>query len=165
MSEGSTSDRPLGDGPYLFDVGVTVLAHAGTPVSDVPLSYVKQAISGEIDAIIPYSSLIGAQHVLASVYGFTNEEASTLMQRFMDAKRIHWHSDLAEASVRTGLRRAGEANIDGWDGYYAQVATEEGVGTILTLDDDFERLDGVTAEVILSPDEFARLNAYLGYGT
>lgn len=165
MSDGPTDDGPPGDGPYLFDVGVTVLAHAGTPVSDVALSYVKQAISGEIDAVIPYTSLIGAQHVLASVYGFTNEEASALMQRFMDAKRIHWYTDLAEATVRTGIQRAGEANIDGWDGYYAQVAAEEGVETILTIDDDFERLDEVTAEVILSPDEFATLNNYLGYGT
>lgn len=153
----------MSDEPYLFDVGVTVLAHAGTPVSDTALSYVRRAISGQIDAIVPRASLIGAHHVLTSVYGFSPEEASALMQRFMDAKRVRWHEDLPEGTVRTGFERAGNLNIDGWDGYYAQVAIEEGVETILTLDDDFDGLADVSTEVVLSPDEFATLNDYLGY--
>lgn len=153
----------MSDSPYLFDVGVTALAHAGTPVSDAPLSYVRRAISGEIDAVVPYASLVGAHHVLTSVYGFSNEDASGLMQRFMDAKRVHWYGGMDEATVRTGFEVAGEANVEGWDGYYASVAVEEGVETILTLDDDFRRIDGVSTEVVLSAEEFAELNEYLGY--
>ena len=127
----------MGDagGPYLFDVGVVVLAHADTPVSDRALSYVRDAIS--------------------------NAQAARLMRTFMDAKRIHWHADLSQSVVRDGFRRTAELNIDGWDGYYAAVALAEGVNTILTLDDDFDRLDGVSTNVILSPDEFERLNDYL----
>jgi predicted nucleic acid-binding protein len=151
------------DEPYLFDVGVTALAHANTPVSDGPLSYVRQAITGEIDAIVPYTSIIGAHHVLTSVYGFSNEDATQLLQRFLDAKRVHWHTELPEGTVRSGLEHAGNLNIDGWDGYYAQVALEEGAKTILTLDDDFERLDGVSTEIVLSGGEFETLNEYLGY--
>ncbi|MCO8256858.1 hypothetical protein NKF26_23860 [Haladaptatus sp. AB618] len=153
----------MSDEPYLFDVGVTALAHAGTPVSDVALAYVRQAISGEIQAIVPHASLIGAHHILSSVYGFSNERASALMQRFMDAKRIHWYEELAEDTVRAGFECAGEMNIDGWDGYYAQVAIEEGAETILTLDDDFNRIDELTTEVILSSEEFRTLNEFLGY--
>jgi predicted nucleic acid-binding protein len=151
----------MSDGPYLFDVGVTALAHAGTPVSDTPLSYVKRAISGEIDAIVPFPSLVGAHHVLTSVYGFSNEEASGLMGRFMDANRVYWYDEMSEETVRAGLERASDRNIEGWDGYYAQVAIEEGVETILTIDDDFRRVDGVSTEVVLSPGEFAELNDYL----
>lgn len=153
----------MSDGPYLFDVGVTALAHAETPVSDTALSYVQGAITGEMDAIVPYASLIGAHNVLSSYYGFSNEKASRLMQNFMDAKRIHWYEGMPENIVRAGFTQASELNIDGWDGYYAQVALDEGVKQILTLDDDFDRVDGITADVILSPEEFARLNDYLGY--
>lgn len=152
----------MSDDPYLFDVGVTALAHAGTPVSEPALSYVRRAIGGEIDAVVPYASLVGAHHVLTAVYGLPNDEASGLMERFMDAGRVHWYDELAEETVRAGFDIAGEANVDGWDGYYAQVAREEGAETILTIDDDFDRIDGVTAEVILAPDEFAELNEYLG---
>lgn len=153
----------MSDGPYLFDVGVTALAHAGTPVSDTPLSYVKQAISGEIDAVVPYASLVGAHHILSSVYGFSNDEASGLMQRFMDAKRVHWYDETREETVRAGFEVASEVNVEGWDGYYASVAVEEGVGTILTLDDDFRQVDGVATEVVLSAEEFGELDEYLGY--
>lgn len=151
------------EGPFLFDVGVIALAHAGTPVSETALSYVKQAIHGDIEVVIPYASLIGAHHVLSSYYGFSNEEASRLMQNFMDAKQIHWYEKTAESSVRAGFTLAAETNIEGWDGYYAQVAREEGIETVLTLDDDFKQIDGFTAQVILSPKEFATLNQYLGY--
>ncbi|QIO24264.1 hypothetical protein G9465_00235 [Haloarcula sp. JP-L23] len=85
------------------------------------------------------------------------------MQRFMDAKRIHWYEGLPEDTVRTGFERAGTLNIDGWDGYYAQVAVEEGAETILTLDDDFDRIDDFSTEIILSGSEFEALNEYLGY--
>lgn len=153
----------MSDGPYLFDVGITALAHAGTPVSDTALSHVRRAITGQIDAVVPYASLVGAHHILTSVYGFSNEEASGLMQRFMDANRVHWYDEIGEATVRAGFECASEVNIDGWDGYYARVAVEEGVETILTIDDDFCRVDGVSIEVVLSPDEFAELNEYLEY--
>ena len=153
----------MSEGPYLFDVGVTALAHAGTPVSDRALSYVRSAIDGEIDAIVPYASLVGAHHVLTNVYGFSSEDASALMDRFMDARRVHWHDAMLEETVRSGFDRAGAANVDGWDGFYAQVAAEEGAETILTIDDDFDRLADVSAEVVLSGEEFATLNDYLGY--
>lgn len=151
----------MSDGPYLFDVGVTALAHAGTPVSETPLSYVRRAIAGEIDAVVPYASLVGAHHILASVYGFSNAEASGLMRRFMDANRVRWCDDIGESTVRGGFELAGEENIEGWDGYYARVAEQEGVETILTLDDDFRRIDDVSTEVVLSSTEFAELNDYL----
>ena len=152
----------MSDGAYLFDVGVTALAHAGTPVSDTALSYVRRAIDGEIDAIVPYASIVGAHHVLSSYYGFSNRRASRLMANLMDAKRIDWYDEMHDGVVRSGFSLAGEENVEGWDGFYAQVARTEGVETILTLDDDFEHIDGVTAKVVLTPDEFVTLNEYLG---
>lgn len=153
----------MSDGPYLFDVGVVALAHAGTPVSEPALTHVRDAISGSIDAVVPYAALVGAHHVLTSFYGFSSERASQLMTNLMDATRIHWYDGLSERVVRSGFDIAKDLNVDGWDGYYAQVALEEGVETILTLDDDFERVEGVETEVILTPAEFARLNEFLGY--
>ena len=139
------------------------MAAAETATDDGAFTYVRQVIAGRIQAIVPHTSLLGAHHILSSVYRFSNDRASALMQRFMNANRIHRHEELAEDAVRAGFECAGEMNIDGWDGYYAQVAIEEGAETILTLDDDFDRIDELTAEVILSSEEFRTLDEFLGY--
>lgn len=148
--------------PYLFDVGVIALAHTETPVRDAALSYVRNAIVGEIDAVVPYPALVGAHTVLTTYYGHSNADASRLLQNFMDAKRIHWYDGMPEDVVRGGFSLASNANIGGWDGYYAQVAIDEGVNTVLTVDDDFERFDAFDTEIILSSDEFRELNRFLG---
>lgn len=148
-------------GPYLFDVGVIALAHTEAPVRDAALSYVRSAISGDIDAVVPYPALFGAHTVLTTYYGRSNEDASRLLQNFMDAKRIHWYDKMPEAVVRGGFSQASSMNVDGWDGYYAQVAIEEGVNTMLTIDDDFDRFDAFETEIILSPSEFRELNTFL----
>ncbi|MFC7323458.1 type II toxin-antitoxin system VapC family toxin [Halorubrum rutilum] len=148
-------------GPYLLDAGVIALAHTTAPARDVALSYVREAISGEIDAVVPYPALFGAHTVLTTHYGYSNADASRLLQNFLDAKRIHWYDRMPEDVVRGGFSQAGERNVDGWDGYYAQVAIEEGVKTVVTIDDDFERFDAYDTEVILSPEQFAELNRFL----
>jgi predicted nucleic acid-binding protein len=150
-----------GGGPYLFDVGVIALAHTETPVRDAALSYVRDAIAGDIDTVVPYPAVLGAHAVLTSHYGHTNADASRLLGNFMDAKRIHWYDEASEDVVRGGLSRARDANVGAWDGYYAQVAAEEGVNTVLTIDDDFERFEGFATDVILSTDEFRELDRFL----
>lgn len=148
-------------GPYLFDVGVIALAHAETPVRGAALSYVRDAISGKIDAVVPYPALFGAHTVLTTYYGHSSTDASRLLQNFMDAKRIHWYDMMPDEVVRRGFSRSSEANVAGWDGYYAQVAIDQGVNTVLTIDDDFERFAQFDTEIILSPDEFRELNQFL----
>lgn len=54
------------------------------------------------------------------------------------------------------------SDIDGWDGYYAAVATTEGVNTVVTIDDDFEGFDEFDAEIVPSPEQFRELNRYPG---
>lgn len=152
----------MSEGPYLFDVSLIALAHAGTPVSDPALRYVRQAVTGEIDAVAPHPALVGTQHILRHVYRFSNAEAARLMTQFRDARQIHWHEEIPESLLRDSLMLAGETNIDGWDGYYVAVARSEGVETILTLDDDFEDVDGVACEVILNPEQFETLTEYIG---
>ncbi|EMA08293.1 hypothetical protein [Haloferax denitrificans] len=149
-------------GPYLFDVGVIALAHTDAPVRDTALSYVRDAIVGDIDAVVPYPAVFGAHTVLTTYYGRSNTDASQLLQNFMDAQRIHWYDEMPEDVVRGGLSQASDANVGGWDGYYARVAIDQGVNTVLTIDDDFERFDVFDTEVILSPDEFTELNRFLG---
>lgn len=148
-------------GPYLFDVGVVALAHTEAPGHRAALSYVRDAIAGTIDAIVPYPALFGAHNVLTTYYGRSNAAASRLLENFMDARRIHWYDAMPEDAVRGGLSRANTLNIGGWDGYYAQIAIDEGVNTVLTIDDDFQRCDAFDTEIILSPDEFRELNRYL----
>jgi len=150
-------------GPYLFDVGVIALAHTEAPVREAALEYVREAIAGEIDAVVPYPAVFGAHTVLTTYYGRSNSEAARLLGNFMDASQIRWYDGLSEDTVHAALRRAGGANIGGWDGYYAQVAIEEGVSTVLTIDDDFERFDEFETEMVLSTEEFRELNAFLGY--
>jgi predicted nucleic acid-binding protein len=154
----------MGDpsGPYLLDVGVIALAHTDAPVRDAALDYVRAGIAGEIDAVVPYPAVIGAHAVLTTHYGRSNADASRLLENFLDAKRIRWYGTLSEAVVRDGFARASEANVGGWDGYYAAVAAAEGVNTVVTIDDDFERFEGFETTVILSPSQFRELNRYLG---
>jgi predicted nucleic acid-binding protein len=147
--------------PYLFDVGVIALAHTENPVRDTALSYVRAAITGDIDAVVPYPALFGAHTVMTTYYGQSPAEASRLLSNFLDAKRIHWYDEMSEALLRGGFVQAANWNIDGWDGYYAQVAIEEGVNTVLTIDDDFEQFDEFETEIVLSPDEFRELNRFL----
>lgn len=149
------------DGPYLFDVGVIALAHAETPVQKNALEYVREGIAGDIDAIVPRAAVLGAHHVLRNHLGYSNREASTLLQNFLRASRIHWHEGLSESLVHDGLSQAGAVNVEGWDGYYVQVAIEEGVNTVLTIDDDFARFEQFETEVILSAEEFSQLNQFL----
>ncbi|WP_136687114.1 type II toxin-antitoxin system VapC family toxin [Halorhabdus amylolytica] len=149
------------DGPYLFDVGVIALAHTEAPVRDAALSSVRDAITGDIDAIVPYPAVFGAHTVLTTYYGRSNAEASRLLENFIDANRIHWSDRLPETLVSDSLDNARTAKIGGWDGYYAQAAIEEGANTLLTIDDDFERFDELDTEVILSSAEFRELNAFL----
>ena len=147
--------------PYLFNVGVIALAHTAAPVRDAALSYVQDAIAGDIDAVVPYPALFGAHTILTTYYGRSNADASRLLQNFMDAKRIHWYDEIPEDVVLNGFSLASDANVGGWDGYYAQVAIDEGVNTVLTIDDDFQRFDAFDTEVILSPKEFDELNEFL----
>jgi predicted nucleic acid-binding protein len=146
---------------YLFDVGVIALAHTETPVRDAALSYVQDAIAGDIDAVVPYPALFGAHTVLTTYYGHSNADASRLLQNFIEAKRIHWYGGISQGVVRDAFSQVSEANINGWDGYYAQVAIDEGVNTVLTIDDDFEQFDAFDTEVILSSREFSELNRFL----
>ncbi|WP_247730384.1 type II toxin-antitoxin system VapC family toxin [Halovivax limisalsi] len=148
-------------GPYLFDVGVIALAHADTPVRGAALPYVRDAIAGDIDAVVPYPTLFGAHSVLTTYYGLSITDASRLLENFMEAKRVRWYDGMPDDVVRGGLSRSSDANVDGWDGYYAQVAIDEGVETVLTIDDDFERFDAFDTEVVLSPDEFRQLDQFL----
>lgn len=148
-------------GPYLFDVGVIALAHTEAPGRDTALSYVRDAIAGDIDAIVPYPALFGAHTVLTTYYGRSNADASRLLENFMDAKRIYWYDRMTEEIVRGGFSYARTANIDGWDGYYAQVAIDEGANTLLTIDDDFEQFEEFSTEVILSAEEFSALNDFI----
>ncbi|MXR19112.1 type II toxin-antitoxin system VapC family toxin [Halobacterium bonnevillei] len=148
-------------GPYLFDVGVIALAHTKAPGRESALSYVRDGIAGNIDAVVPYPAVFGAHTVLTTYYGRSNADASRLLENFTDAKRIHWHDGPSEGTVSGAFANASQANVDGWDGYYAQVAIEEGVNTVLTIDDDFERFDEFETEIILSTNEFRRLNTFL----
>jgi len=147
--------------PYLFDVGVIALAHTATPVRESALSYIQAAITGEIDAVVPYPALFEAHTVLTTYYGRSNVDASRLLQNFMDAKRIHWYDRMPEGVVWDGFSQANEKDVAGWDGYYAQVAIDEGVSTVLTIDNDFQRFDAFETEIILSPAEFTELNKFL----
>jgi len=153
----------MSDGPYLFDVGVIALAHSGAPVADAALSYVRQAVVGEIDVVVPTTAVIGAHHVLTTHYDISDSHAAELMQNFMSTRRIDWYDDVSVAMVSDGLSLTAEHAVDGWDGYYVAVARETDVETVLTVDDDFESIPDLNATVILSSDQFATLNDYLGY--
>lgn len=144
----------------VFDVGVVALAHSGTPMSGTALRYVRDAIRGDLDAVVPYQALFGAHHVLHRNYEFSREEATYVLTNFLDARRIDWYAGPGELDTRQGLEIAGEHNIEGWDGYYAHVAQATGATTVVGLDDDFERA-GLDVEIPLTDEERTALHEYL----
>lgn len=149
------------EAPVLFDVGTIALAHAESPVSAPALEHVRRAVSGEAPAVVPYEAVVGAHHVLRNVYRMSNERASNLMTNFLGAGRIHWHGEMSADLTRAGLELAAAHNIEGWDGYYAEVARATGADTVVALDDDFEKVDGLAFEPVLSNPEQERLDEYL----
>jgi predicted nucleic acid-binding protein len=150
-------------GPYLFDVGVIAVGHADTPVSEESLSWIRRAVTGDIDAVVPRSAVFGAQIVLSEYYGFSNAAASRLMENFLDSERVHWYPEITEALAESALSTAGSTSVDAWDGYYAAVAEREGVGTVLTTDHDFRDIvgDDIDVHVVLDEADQRRLTAYL----
>lgn len=116
---------------------------------------------GKISAVVPHAALIGAQHILRRVYRYSWDDAARLISNFRGGKRIYWYDSIPESVLRDGLAVSGAENIEGWDGYYAAVARSEGVETVLTLDDDFERIDDVACEVVLSDQQAQQLNTYI----
>jgi hypothetical protein len=54
--------------PVLFDVGAVALAHSGTPMNGTALEYVRDAVHGDLDAVVPYQALFGAHHILNRDY-------------------------------------------------------------------------------------------------
>jgi len=157
---GATTDVEE-SGPVLFDVGVVALAHSGTPMSGTALGYIRDAVRGELDAVVPYSVLIGAHHILHLDYEFSRAEATYVLTNFADARRIHWYTGPGDSDVRRGLALAGDHNIDGWDGYYAHVAQATNATTVIGLDDDFERVEGLSVTIPLTTTERKRLHEYL----
>lgn len=149
------------DEPVLFDVGVVALAHSGTPMSGTALEYVHAAIRSEIDAVVPYTVLFGAHHILRLDYGFSRAEATYVLTNFLDARRVNWYTGPTGTDSRKGLALAGEHNIDGWDGYYAHVAQVTGASTVVGLDDDFARIEELDVEIPLTDAERTRLHDYL----
>lgn len=147
--------------PVLFDVGVVALAHSGAPMSGTALEYVRAAIRGELDAVVPYTVLFGAHHILRLDYGFSRAEATYVLTNFLDARRVNWYTGPTGTDSREGLSLAGEHNIDGWDGYYARVVQATGASTVVGLDDDFERVEGLDVEIPLTDAERTRLHDYL----
>lgn len=160
MSEGS--GRASDDGErFLFDVGVVALAHSRTPMSGTALGYVRDAVRGDLDAVVPYSALFGAHHVLDRNYGFSRDEATHVLTNFLGARRVHWYDGPNGSDTQYGLDLAGEHNIEGWDGYYAHVARVTDATTVVSLDDDFERVDGLSVEIPLTDEEHDTLHEYL----
>lgn len=149
------------DEPMLFDVGVVALGHSGAPMSGTALEYIRAAVYGEINAVVPYTVLIGAHHILRLDYGFSRAEATYVLTNFLDARQVHWYTGPTGTDCREGLALAGEHNIDGWDGYYAHAAQATDATTVIGLDDDFERVEGLTVEIPLTDDERRRLHDFL----
>ena len=147
----------------LFDVGVLALAHTKpeTPGQGSALSHVREAIRGERSTVIPYPAIVGAHHVLRGVYRMPRSEASHRLTGLVGAQQPCWYGSVAESDLTGALALAGQHNIDAWDGYYAHVARETGATTILTLDDDFDRIGDIEAEIVLSEAEFENLTAYI----
>jgi predicted nucleic acid-binding protein len=144
-----------------MEVGPIALAHSDAPVSDTGLHWIRRAVDREIDLIVPYPAVFGAHHVLSSYYGYSSNDASRLLRNFLSIGRIHWVGAIDGDVSARGLAMSGDANTDGWDGLYAAVAQREGARTVLTIDDDFDRIDGIDGEVILSQAEFEQLEQYL----
>ena len=147
--------------PVLFDVGAVALAHSGTPMSGTALKYVRDAVHGDLDAVVPYQALFGAHHILNRDYHFSREDATYVLTNFLGSRQVSWYAGPNGSDTQHGLHIAGGHNIEGWDGFYAHVARSTDATTLVTLDDDFERVNDLSIEIPLTDDEGEQLDEYL----
>ena len=146
---------------YVFDVSAIALSHAGTPVSDPALRYLKSAIRGEVIGILPSSAVIGAHHILRKAYHIRRDVASDILGNLQTARQLEWYESISSQLLNASLETTAETNINAWDGYYSQIVRETNADKILTLDDDFERVGGVDYEVLLTESEFTQLDEFI----
>jgi predicted nucleic acid-binding protein len=147
---------PRTAGDYLFDTGVIVLAIADTDVSDGPYEYLRAAVYGEIDVVIPTPVLIGAYHILVNDYDFDKQNAEYAISNILERDCIEWWTGPNKDTVEEGLKTSVQLNIEGWDGYYAHIAEVSGISTIVGIDDDLDRIDGIEFEHPMSQEEKAQ---------
>ena len=147
--------------PIMFDVGVTVLALAETPVSEEAEQALYAGISGEIDVAIPTSVAIGTEHMLSAVYGFSHDDAGYLVQNFLDAGYLSNPAGPSLEQTTESMQISREHNLGGWDAYYAQTYQDIEAKTLFTTDGDFQRIQWVNDEVILDDDQFEELNEFI----
>ncbi len=150
----------MNDGPLVYEVGPLTLAFTETPVSERFLEYVRKAVYGEVEAIIPNAAMIGAYHNLRRVYNFRRGDAANIVTNLTESKRIQWYSKISTSNLNEGLKHAHECSIEGWDGYFVDLTIDTG-GTLLTIDTGIEELDRVASINPMDEEDYSRLNEYL----
>jgi len=148
------------DEAYFLDVSAVALSHAMTPYSRPALDYVQRGIAGEIEVVMPYEVLYGAQHQLEMRYNLSNPEASHRMLNLYAADSLRWVS-MDSDTANAGLHRSKNANIEAWDGFFAEMALQADTSAIVSLDNDFERIEGPRHENPLTPEQAKKLHQYI----
>jgi predicted nucleic acid-binding protein len=146
--------------PYLLDVHTIALAHGRGPHHETALSYIRRGMRGEIPVVVTMPTIVGSQHILHAFYNFSWDEAGRILLGFTESPAIHWYEGLSLETARSALRLSRKYGIEGWDAYTVAVARREGYPTIVTTDNDFEQVEGVSVEYVLTPEEAAELSEW-----
>ena len=72
----------------LFEVRAIALSHSNAPVNDTALVYARQAVHGDLDAVVPYAAVYDAHHILCNGYSFAVNEATHVLTNLLDALEI-----------------------------------------------------------------------------
>jgi hypothetical protein len=69
-------------------VGIVALTHSAVPVRDEALGWIRNGISGGIDLSITTSAVVGADHILRTVYEMGQQAVSERLENLLSASSI-----------------------------------------------------------------------------
>ncbi|MGQ4834178.1 MAG: type II toxin-antitoxin system VapC family toxin [Candidatus Asgardarchaeia archaeon] len=118
----------------IVDVGPIVLSHCENPAKNEAIDFIERVILGEINAVIPLTTFIGAYHIMTRYLRINREKAANELLATLELRSPVFLGDLSIDETISAIRNAFNFNIDGWDGYLVTLAEKIGASIIYTID-------------------------------
>ena len=146
----------------IVDVGLIVLSHCENPAKLEAIDFIEKVFTGEIRAVIPVSSFIGAYHIMVHYLKINPDEAAkelvdTLSLGTMDV----FYEEISIESAVEALLFAREFKVESWDGYIVSLARKFETDAIFTIDKRLTKVKGIKVIVPISEETLSEYHRWL----
>ncbi|RLE69708.1 MAG: hypothetical protein DRJ45_06340 [Thermoprotei archaeon] len=154
---GFSKTRSLG----IVDVGIIVLSHCENPVKNDVLDFIEKIFLGEINAVIPLSTFIGAYHIMTKYLRIKREVVKEELLKTLEIRSPFFIQDILIDHVIAGIKYASKYNIEGWDGYLISLADSLGASIIYTIDKKLRRVKHISIVIPISRENLKKYNLWV----